>query len=186
MLSAHGVVPLADLADLKILILREALTRHQDEYKELLENWRDLERKAQATVTIAAAFLAGLIAFVRQLPNPLPTSIAVFLILAVILLLFVFMTSIFVFTVQQRRMSPPSTTVYQFASELLNAITDPEELANRIPNFLIDNIRLWKGTNDDIFAINKDKAEKLWRCHVILIADIMVVFVLIVLSILNV
>jgi hypothetical protein len=184
---SSGVIRLAEFTELQKFLLQEALDRYEEEYKELLDTWRDLERKAQATITIAGAFLAGVFAFARQSGPPVSLEVKIFLVFAITLIVIVFLFSISVFSVRERHMAPSSAMTYRFVMDLLRDAEDTAEgkkdLEERTPFFLGDMISSWQGINEELIRLNRIKAGNLWKSHVVLIAAAMVVFVLIILSI---
>jgi hypothetical protein len=177
---------LADVLELRKFLLQESLTRYEDEYKELLDTWRDLERKAQATTTIAGVFLAGIFVLLRQSGSttavPLSSDIKVFLGLAILLLILAFFCAILVFSVRERYIAPSSAVTHRLALDLLK-VGDEQELQERLLFFLHDRISAWQGTNENIAALNREKSKSLWWAQIFLISDIFVMSVIVVLLI---
>jgi hypothetical protein len=176
----------ADVVELRKFLLEESLARYEGEYKELLDTWRDLERKAQAVTTIAGVFLAGVFVLIRQSgPSTgvaISLEIKMFLFLAIILLLLAFFCAILVFNVRERYVAPSSDVTHRLALDLLK-VGDEKELQERILFFMHDRISAWKGTNENIAALNREKSQNLWWAQFFLIADIFVMSVIVMLLI---
>jgi hypothetical protein len=60
-------MPDTDIADLRQKELLYAIERAEKEYKSYCETWDGIDRKAQATTTVAGVFLGALFAFIPQL-----------------------------------------------------------------------------------------------------------------------
>ena len=164
---------MANLSELRQLLLQKTLERYEGEYEELLENWRDLERKAQLTITIASAFLAGIFAFVRA-GSSINPDVKIFLILAIILLLPTLLCALFVFSIKERYIAPSGDTVREFAIELINHATTEPDLEERVPDFLNEVIRQWEEVNENLLQLNSEKAAMLLKSHICLIATMFV------------
>jgi hypothetical protein len=138
---ADGQTSLADLG-------RIALETYREEYRELSDNWRNLDTKAQGLGAIAGIFLAAVFAWGRNLPADFGPVQRWMLVAAIVLL--VVTIAFAVLALHVRMVAAPP-----LGDETANMVTDilqkhkVEEMPARLVAFYNDQIEPWKDTNED-------------------------------------
>jgi len=160
-------------------------TSYVEEYKDLQDTWRDIERKAQNTVALAGIFLGGILAFVRNLAAT-PFNLERFLLIATIILLSV---SLFhcILVLKARMIAWPLRGVYveKLVTDLLK-LTSEEFDEKRYTAFVGDQTKTWKQVNNDIYKANLDKARHLWIAQIFIILSLCLVSITAIINILGV
>jgi hypothetical protein len=136
-------------------VIQESLDSYKEEYSDLLDNWRELERKSQGIATIAGVFLGGIFLFFRQAQN-IEIEIKIFLCLATFFLVGVFLRSISVLSIRERYTTPSSDKIYIIIDYVIDHCNGDERLLEeKTISVFYDRIRLWQGINDNINKINQ-------------------------------
>lgn len=139
-------------------LLAGALQSYRDEYKELSDTWRHVEGKAQGTITVAGIFLAAAFAFVRDLTGA-GTGLVEKSILAVAVGMLTVTVILAVLSLRVRELvAPPLGENLDDLITDLSGVSDAEEIAERLPRFVGDQLSLWKTANEAVDRVNKDKA----------------------------
>jgi len=133
--------PYIDLPSLAIEMSRE-------QYRDMVEAWRDLDGKAQGLTTIAGIFLGGIFALFSRDNLQLGHFATLLLISSILLLLATFIGAIASLFVKPAKAAPSSELVFDVAKAARDA-TDQEKIErlNRLHNDLFDR---WKEANDDL------------------------------------
>lgn len=136
---------------------RQALDYAILEYKDVVETWRDIERKAQGTVAIAGIFIAGVVALQGKLSS---TSCAVSASLAVVIAL---LTLTVVCSIVSMRVS--SIEALTGTDEVLKMAKASVERASRAdgattsPEFWEELATLISEPTQAVHAVNRRKAD---------------------------
>jgi hypothetical protein len=164
-------------------LLTDALQSYRDEYRDLSDTWRHIDSKAQGTVAVAGIFLAAVFAFVRNLVTSAPgTSEKLLLVTGVLLLVAAVILSVFALRIREV-VGPPLGQQIDGQIRALLQVTDTEELDERVPRFVGDQLTMWRNANLHAHGVNKAKADLVsWAQFVLLIAMV-IVSVLVVLNI---
>jgi hypothetical protein len=136
------------------------LDSYREEYRELSDNWRSLDTKAQGTAAIAGIFLAAALAFVRELAKGLASFDRALLVLAITTLFLVVLLAVFAMKVRQVEMAPNGEDFERMTDDLLS----PEllhELPTRLPALVRDRAKVWRQVNAKVAEQNGRKAELL-------------------------
>ena len=151
-------------------LLSDVLTGYRDEYKELADIWKQLDSKAQGTITISGVFLAGVFAFARDLTDPTELWQKRLLTIATIFLVVSILSALRAIYVREVDIPPFGDGQNDLALDLIrNAdVTDAETRRS----YLRDQIRMWSVANGDVGALNDQKAWWTVRAQLILVAAI--------------
>ena len=139
-------------------LLAGALQSYRDEYKELSDTWRHVEGKAQGTITVAGIFLAAAFAFVRDLTGA-GTGLLEKSILAVAVGLLTATVILAVLSLRVREVvAPPLGENLDELITDLSSVRDAEEIAERLPRFVGDQLSMWRSANEEVDRLTKSKA----------------------------
>lgn len=140
-------------------LLRDALDSYKDEYSELSETWRSLDGKAQGAIAASGIFLAGMLAFVRDLLRTASCAEKCLLTTSAIFLSFSIVFALLVLWVRTVPMAPLGESLESLINDLLGAEdgTTPE----RLSNFARDHAKMWKTTNVEVQRVIEKKARNL-------------------------
>ena len=166
----------------KYKLLEAALASYREEYRDLADDWKGLETKAQGSVAVAGIFLAALFAFVRELTANSGPLESVLLAVAVLTLLVSVGYAIAALRIRDIAASPLGKHLKPLVQHLL-ATPDLEANPDRATNFLNDHIRMWHETNENMHHENDRKAGHVLRSQVCLMAAIAAVAILTVVKI---
>ncbi len=148
-------------AELKEQLLASALEAYRQEYKELSESWRSLETKAQGGMAVAGVFIAGVLAFVREIAGAKATVAETWLlVLSTIALVATVCAALLVLAVRRAPLPPLGAKFHELVTDLL-AVGDETELEARAPLLIGDQIRLWKQVNEPLARMLQSKAFRL-------------------------
>lgn len=140
---------------------------YQDEYKDAIETYRDIERKAIAMTTISGVFLAGVFAFVREVSSNLFLVTEVLLIVTLVLILATILfclAAVFVFTY---KMPPWGTEVSVLANDILKS-TENADLNERYIRLIGDQNSSWEICVNEIHIKNEKKGRFLFFAQITL------------------
>ena len=138
-------------------LLREVLDAYRAEYKELHEDWRALDTKAQGTITVCGIFIAGIFALLKDLSLATPSDVRQSLTVTTVLLTISIVACVMSFFVRDVRV--PRAEDHE---ENVSALIDAKRIDNTsIANYLRDQCIPWKEANDSISAKKNIKASLL-------------------------
>jgi hypothetical protein len=133
-----------------------SITQHADAQA----NFAALDTKAQNTVTIAGAFLAGLLALYNGIPFQTllqSNSKLLLVLLCVITALLVCSIGACLWAMRIREL--PSGDVQVFGEEIDDILkANDEEIHNQYVNFVLGKTKLWNTNSDELRAVNSRKA----------------------------
>jgi hypothetical protein len=157
---------------------RAVAAAYEREHEALLTAFRDLDGKAQATITVAGIFLAAALAFVEETPATAP-SLLVRALLGGTLFLLVASISAALLALQLRKIvrSPSATQIGKFVSDLLAAGT--EEARKRMGDFYGQVSTLWGASIQSLETANVRKSRCLVIAQVLLFLAILGAFFLV-------
>lgn len=161
---------MVDLPNMKERLVRDALDSYKEEYRELCENWRGLESKAQSTITICGIFLAGMLAFVRGLSSTSSTAETWILIIAAVWLTAATLSSLGVVRLRSVSAAPSGDDLDGLIDDLLDA--EDGDTPERFIAYTRDHAHLWSDVNRDLERVNKIKAKWLFAAHALLISGV--------------
>lgn len=161
--------PAQPVTDLSKLVLES----YQAEYRELADNWRTLDTKAQGVTGISGLFLAAAFAFVRDGAGQLWCLEKVALVLAIVALVGAVAVAVFALRVRVVSLPPIGEQFAELVNDVLKA--DGAELAERLPALVNDQSEEWRKTNIEIASHNSQKAGLLrWAVSLLLAAAVLV------------
>jgi hypothetical protein len=165
--------------ELLIAAHKEQFEAYRKEFEQLAATFRGLDGKAQGTATIAGGALGAALAFVSR-PGALEGNwTRPLAALAVVGLSAAIAFSVAALGVRKVA-SPPSGTDFWGLLKDLRRVSDPQDLAARLPLFYSDAAELWRQCVIRRGIVNQEKAVLVWRaqCSVIGAAGCVAVLVL--------
>lgn len=163
-----------DISRIKETLPNKVVEAYSNAYKELTDNWRALETKAQGNIAIAGIFIGGAFAFIQKIGPNLILAEKVGLITAL-----VFLTLSVLFAVRALRVQiVPAPFFGEFVEgsvRRLLEITDEAEFNRRFINFVNDHAAKWQNILIEVNEQLRDKAANLKNAQRFLIAAILAV-----------
>jgi len=149
------------------------------EYKELQEDWKALESKAQGMIAIVGIFIAGAFAYVGEIKED--TIIGERLLLLTIIIGLVSSVILSIISLKVREMFGPPIGGFlnQITSHLLHE-KNAAAFAEVYRDYLDEQVKRWEIVNENVRAGNDVKASYLWKSQQLLIASIFLISFLIV------
>lgn len=155
--------------------LRGALQAYQDEYRDLSDTWRHLDGKAQGTLATAGIFLAATFAFVKSFSeHQIPTGSRPALILAILLLVTSVVLAILCLRIRVVAAAPFGDRLETLTKDLMR-IEKVEERNARAPDFVREQIAMWRDVNEEMHQQNDRKAQLVLASQVVLLLAILCV-----------
>jgi hypothetical protein len=167
----------AALPKLRETLESSVLDSYREENKELSETWRSLETKAQGAVAISGIFIAGAFAYIREVNLQGHRVEKIFLGTSILSLVVSVVLSIFALRARKVAAAPIGEYLDELVQDLLQLENDGE-LEERLPDFVKDQIRLWRIVVKAASATNKSKARYLLAAYVFLVLAILMVALL--------
>lgn len=164
----------------KAKLLAILVEAYRAEYDDLSKIWSGLDTKAQGNVTICGIFVAGVLAFVRDVSHGTPLDRLVFITLALICLVASILASIRALRISEVRSAPMGIELDGMVNDLTALDTVEDE---RMEFFLHDHAKLWLETNSEIQKLNDGKAYWVEWSQVLITAAILLATAFIVLVI---
>lgn len=141
---------------------REAvLVAYRDEYKDLADNWRSLDAKAQGALATAGVFLGATFAFVRP-EAALPVSERGFLLVGVLALGAAVLLGFMCLSVRVVNAHPGGDAFDERVTAAAAALAGPDSRAAYLTE-LLERCSEWRETNQEVSEANNDKAAWLKR-----------------------
>jgi len=149
--------------------LRGALQAYQDEYRDLTETWRQLDGKSQGTLATAGVFLAATFAFVKSFTEgQIPAGSRPALIAAIVCLATSVVLAVLSLRIRTVTAAPFGRRLEQLTLDLMR-IEDPDERNARAPDYVREQIDMWRSVNGDVQAENGRKANLVLASQVVLL-----------------
>jgi hypothetical protein len=156
-------------------LLEFVQTSYEQEFDELVDNWKGIETKAQGTVAVCGIFIAAVIAFATKHTGDFVTLRAVFLSLALFLLIASVVCAVAALLVTSVPNSPRGEDVEdKFKPLLAKDVLEQSDLS-KLGGEIIDK---WRSTNVAIHEANGKKADRLFVAQALLLAAIFVAVVI--------
>lgn len=161
------------------VVNKELLESYRREFDQLSASFRDLEGKAQGTITISGFALSAALAFQKILPD---RGYAPLLILiAVVALLAAALCSVLALRVRQIRSAPSGEEVRELVKDLQRV--EATELPLRTGFFFGDIARLWASCIEDKRSANEVKGKYLRSGQIFLLLALTAVAAVVITSI---
>ena len=135
---------------------RLILDSHQAEYKELSDNWRSLDAKAQGMTAIAGVFLAAAFAIARDAGTTMTPCQKVLLVLAIVALMSCVLLAVLALRVRFTSLPPIGEQFEGLVADIRDL--GPDQLAPRIAALVNDQSKLWKEATQEVCTHNESKA----------------------------
>ena len=161
---------MSDAEDPREALVRDALDAYKEEYRELSDTWRNLDTKAQGTITVSGLFLAAMLAFVRALSSTTTPTEKWLLTITAALLTCGIIFALLVLRIRSVSGAPIGEHLAKLIDDLLAA--EDGTSAERLLDYCRDQSQMWNSTNREIEEVNKLKAGYLIRAQLILVAAI--------------
>jgi hypothetical protein len=161
---------MADVPEQRESLRERTLEACYDEYKELVNIWRNIDSKAQANITVAGIFLAGAFAYLSKVSHHPDIYEQVFFVFAIVFLIISIVLSIMILKIRDLP-HPPLGEFLEPAARLLLALNDADFTAY-MPGLFNSHADAWTDTKEQLRAANRSKAELLWAAQVFLIIAI--------------
>ena len=164
--SHEPVMPPNALAAVRSQLYRDVLSAYQGEYKELMDTWRNVETKAQATVATSGIFLAAAFAFARDLSTAVRSNdTRVMFALALALLTASVGCAVAALLVRKIRRPPPASRFDLDAGRIADSPDFDEE---DVENTVHDRLRVWRRTAPELEAAIDRKGRIVWAAQLLL------------------
>lgn len=168
--------PTPTAAETKQGLWESTIDAYYDEYKEYANYWRNLETKAQGSITVAGIFIAGAFALITKAGAPSETERA-FLLFAVGFLLASVIFSILALKIR-RIPAPPLGSFMDHSVSRLVELGDAE-FNKRLGRLKVEHVNKWRSVMKRTTEAIKLKAERLWVGQLLLIMAVLTVAVLV-------
>ena len=136
-------------------LIEQAVKSFADEGKDLADQWDAIDRKAQGMVTVAGVFVAGLLAFVKDLAEDASGGQRYALTVSLGLLVVAVAFSLFAMHMRSAKPAPVGDTLKTMVDELLGAGTPDYDAFRKFAN---DHGSAWAAANEDVLKVNLKKA----------------------------
>jgi hypothetical protein len=144
-------------------IQTQVLAAYEFEYRDLADNWKSLDAKAQGTVGIAGLFIGGALALANRLTVNSSATLRGALGFGVILLLVCVVCSLTVLKIREVSAPPDGDSASDLANGLLDLPRDSRY--ERFLPYLNDRVKAWRISNQAVADANDSKATWLWRAQ---------------------
>jgi esterase/lipase len=158
-------------------LVRETLDAYRAEYKERSEDFKNLDVKAQGTITVCGIFLAGVIALLKDLSSKVTQDQRLLIICIAVMLsssVICCMTALLV----RRIIAVPQASDQDKLVDLFLKIQTPSD--TQVANHIRDQYSLWADANTELLRANESKAGRLTVGQVMLVLAILASAVLII------
>jgi hypothetical protein len=153
--------------------LRGALQAYQDEYRDLSDTWRHLDGKAQGSLATAGVFLAATFAFAKSLAeHQIPTGSRPTLIAGIFLLVMSVVLAVLSLRIRTVTAAPFGDRLEKLTNDLMR-IDDVEERNARAPDYIREQIAMWRDVNEEMHGQSDWKARLVLASQVVLLLAIL-------------
>jgi hypothetical protein len=163
-----------DITGDELKLLRLSVEFRRDEYRELSENWRHLDTKAQGNIAISGFLLAAVVAFLSKGQSsigPLERWVVTGAIVSLAATIYLAVVALRV----RITVGPPHFGMMQETIEDFLRAEDPVARTARLADLIREELSLWAGCNEETRKVVNHKADRLsWAQTAILIATMIV------------
>lgn len=142
-------------------LFNKILDRYQSEYDELLDNWRDLERKAQGAIAVSGILFAGIFGITTKSFDIIREYQIFFIVLTLLFLVGSIISAVRVLETKRVLIPPKGEDFQKHSIEMLEANKSKNDEEERLVGLLGDQCNTWKNANNDIRLKNEIKAKYL-------------------------
>jgi hypothetical protein len=153
---------------------RYTLDAYREEYRELIDVWRHLDTKAQGITAIAGVFLAGVLAWARDLPDTFGVLERGLLALAALCLTASVVVALLSLEAHSFNGPPLGRAVDEERQAVIEKLL-PGEHVERLDNLLNDLLAGWGNTIDEVHEVAARKGRLVrWGQRALVVAPIAV------------
>lgn len=164
---------MAEIPDIKESVRQTVLDYYREECRDLIDNWHGLEVKAQGTAAVAGIFIAGALAYLREMDSEFHVLARVFIVLTLLLLIVSVVYSILALSTQKKEAPPMGDYVLTLANDVLQL--EDEQISERLPGFFNAQMDGWKKVRDEAEHLIAKKARYFrWAQGCVLVASIII------------
>lgn len=149
-----------ELAGDDVALLRFSVEAFREEYKELSENWRHLDTKAQGNIAISGILLAAAVAFLGRTHGVPCVAERVLIVLAIANLALTIVLAVICLRVRWVEGPPHFGARQQMVSDLMQA-EEQTARASRLGDLLNEEISQWTASNHETRVAVESKAKVL-------------------------
>jgi hypothetical protein len=157
--------------------LLEVLAVYQADYDDAAQHGRNIEGKAQASITLAGIFLAAGFALVRELDPATEWWVRGLLLLSAVALMLAVVFAVLALKVRSVTAPPSGADLEKLVDDVFRA-PDADTLSEDSRNLVYERIRSWKHCVERRKAVNADKARHLLQAQLALLAAVVLVALL--------
>lgn len=154
------------------------LEAHEREYDVLVDTWKGLEAKAQATVAIAGIFVGLTLTLARDVPKNGNIYSKCAIVLVTFLLSFAVERAISALRVQNVDCAPSASMTESLVSDL-TVLADEPDFLDRRSGFYADCASLWSATIAAHISANERKAQRIAEAQTYLLYAITIASLLV-------
>ncbi len=168
---------------LPIAARRAALDAYSASYKEIADNWRAIDAKAQTVITVAGMFIAGAVALARDEKALVDATTKITLIIVVLLLIVTVLVAADVLRVRDVDGPIPGDELEQVARDLDRRLhtSSPESVQSQTSvanstlefSYLSEVGGLWRNTLEVVSKHHHHKARRLLQAQRLLVASVL-------------
>lgn len=157
---AHGDASAA-ASETRESLLKLVIESYRDGYKELADEWRSLESKAQGNIAISGIFIGGVFAYIQKVDPQLQQVEQILLGVAAFLLVVSVIFSVVALRIRSVPAPPVGGFVDKLVTDLLECAKDDGDLITRIPALCYDQIGGWRDVEIKVTESIRLKARSL-------------------------
>lgn len=161
----------------EVALLRFSVEAFREEYKELSENWRHLDTKAQGNIAISGILLAAAVAFLGRAQTVPCVAERVLSVLAIANLALTIVLAVISLRVRWVEGPPHFGATQQMVSDLLRA-EDQAARSSRLADLLNEEISQWATCNDESRVAVDSKARVLSWAQLAILGGTMLIGVI--------
>ena len=159
--------------DVKKLLCDCLLESYREEYDDLIEIWKSIEAKAQATAAMDGIFLAAVFALVKDLKQPITHAFILTLAVATVFLIASVIAALIALVVRKTPALPVGARLDPMVQDLLRL--DNQDIQCRLANFTCDRIAQWRKGNEGVQNVTEKKAKFVWSAQLFTVLAVIVV-----------
>ncbi|MEO5814571.1 MAG: hypothetical protein ABIT20_04750 [Gemmatimonadaceae bacterium] len=151
--------PLARLpAEVRSKLTADVLAAYEREFAQLMDVWKALETKAQASTAIAGVLVAGTVALAKELPATMSDIVRGGTAVLATTLLMSVVFSLMALGVEPVYSAPSGDEIAENVRDLLAAEISEDTAEERLERFVGDRVRSWQRANMSRRSANERKA----------------------------
>ena len=158
--------------DASVRIAELAVEAQKEEYKEIWEQWKVIDSKAQGVIVVSGIALTGLFAVLRDNP-PKEGLSRCFVSISVFLAFLAAVSALLALRVRTVKSAPLGKPIAELVAEIQAKPQDSQNLPERYARLLNDIRNLWARPLEDNNAAMSDKASWVWVAQLSVVASML-------------